>query len=147
MGSAEATMPLLIYNKQFLPVKGNIEMREIPFFSTQSISMACYNDVTVEIVKFQPFDSDCSGKHCNKAQLYSNGRVKNTCACFQMCRRSSSPGIAWSFKLTTRGGQEITADNFSSHRFLFDWILRTVLSPKARASHLDDFDANDAIMA
>ena len=145
MGSAEAAMPLLTYNRQLLPVQRNVIIRDIPSVSSQSISMACYNGVRLEQIDHLPFNSKCTGKHCDKSEMCVNGQVKKTCACFQMNNRSASPGIAWTLKLTLRDGQQITVSNFSSTRFLFEWIFKSNFSPIIRADHLDDFDARDAI--
>ena len=105
IGSTETAMPLLTYNQQFLPVQRNIAVNDIPFVSSQSISMACYNGVRIELLNQHPFNSNCTGTHCDKSEMCQNGQVKKGCACFQMNNCLSSPGIAWNFKLFLRDGQ------------------------------------------
>ena len=81
----------------------------------------------------------CSGKHCNKLDMYRNGQVQNFCACHQMCSRSCKPGIAWGLNLTTRVGDCISIYDSSSTSFLFDWIFKRRFLCRIRAYDLDDY--------
>ena len=80
--------------------------------------------VEIHVDTCNPYNSCCSGKHCDKSDMYKNGQVQKFCTCHQMCSHLGEPGIVWGLNLTTRGGDCISTYDFSNTSFLFDWIKK-----------------------
>ena len=133
-------MPILEYDKPFVPIEADMLLPDIFPVPSPTTNMAILNGVEMYVRTCNPYNSCCSGKHCNKSDMYRNGQVQKFCACHQMCSRSGEPGIAWGLNLTTRGGDRISTYDFSSTTFLFDWIFKRRFSCIIRAGHLDDYD-------
>ena len=110
-------MPILEYDKPFVPIEADMLLPDIFPVPSPTTNMAILNGVEIYVRTYNPYNSCCSGKHCDKSDMYSNGQVQKFCACHQMCSRSGEPGIASGLNLTTRGGGRISTYDLAAQVF------------------------------
>ena len=68
-------MSIMVYNKLLVPIEADMLLSDIMPVPSPTTNVVILNGVEIYVRTCNPYDSCCSGKHCDKLDMYRNDLV------------------------------------------------------------------------
>lgn len=134
-------IPLLELKCSMVPLEFDFNVPSVNISSTaDGFQGGHYKNVTVELIDFFQFDTQCSGSLCDKAMSKPG---KQTCGCVSMRTRRSTQAFGAKLKIIPEDGEEIIIDSFTSQYWFTTYVIGVI--PQAYKHNNNDWQLNELI--